>query len=188
MISFGSNINFLKNVRNCDDSINSFLRTLQPSEKIHGDYYVDHFVKAQKGYTDGIMDCIGVVIKNSKEGFMVHLSPWQHRSEEMMKEMIAKLQKHIDELKAKGQDCSALMVGGRFNDLISKKLFANIFKTLKKNGIDPSMLCGHRNLTDSSDLFFDVTKNAFGCSGASNLEDLKETYKLVKISSKDKII
>ena len=51
------------------------------------DYTVNRFVHSPKGYTNGLDDCIAVLLHNDEDAFLYHLAPGVHRSKIAIEDM-----------------------------------------------------------------------------------------------------
>ena len=150
-----------------------------PRFNYNGSFYcINRFVHSPKGYTNGLEDCIAILLHNENDAFLYHLAPGSHKNKIAIEDMQKGLQETIARLRAKGKKCSAVLVGGN-NTKGSHTLYENISDVLKKNAIETQEVLfadGHKSI------YYDLDKGMMICDGIfDDIEDIKTEFKKVSI-------
>lgn len=145
------------NVGNCFHILLQNVKELGSKERILAcscpKYTTDEVICSDKGYTDGIVDCIAVLLYNKNNAYLYHLSPLDCRAQKDIEKLKQALQDSISNL---GKDCRAFLYGGIRG--ASDNLYENISEVLKKNNVKKQeAVYGLDNRTSHS-IYFDVEK------------------------------
>ena len=145
-----------------------------PSFNYNGSSYcINRFVHSPKGYTNGLEDCIAVLLHNENDAFLYHLAPGSHTSKIAIDDMQKGLQETISKLGTNNKKCSAVLVGGN-NTNKSHTLYENISDVLKKNEIEAQEVLfadGHKSI------YYDLDKGIMICDGIfDDIEDIKTEF------------
>ena len=138
----------------------SNIRKLKPKERImafgNPNYTADGAICSTKGFTDGICDCIAVLLHNNDKAYLFHLSPLNHQKKDDIEHMQEVLQNSISDLKKDNQNCSAFLFGGIRG--ASDKLYEDISEVLNKNEIQKEEVLYSKDWRIGHSLYFDVEK------------------------------
>lgn len=143
-------------------------------------YCINRFVHSPKGYTNGLEDCIAVLLHNENDAFLFHLAPGSHTNKIAIDDMQNGLQETISKLGINNKKCSAVLVGGN-NTSKSHTLYENISDVLKRNKIEAQEVLfadGHKSI------YYDLDKGIMICDGIfDDIEDIKTEFGKVNISN-----
>ncbi|MBR5304621.1 MAG: hypothetical protein IKU37_07335 [Candidatus Gastranaerophilales bacterium] len=150
-----------------------------PRFNYNGSFYcINRFVHSPKGYTNGLDDCIAVLLHNDDDAFLYHLAPGSHKNKIAIEDMQKGLQETIAKLGAGGKECSVVLVGGSNTDG-SQALYENISDVLKKNKIEAQEVLfgdGHKSI------YYDLNKGIMICDGLfDDVKDLKREFGKVRL-------
>ena len=144
-------------------------------------YVVERNVFGQKGYTDGIYDCLAILLYNKENGRLFHISPSNYTQKQEIKHLQNSINIFISELQNKNQKCNAFIVGGQKG--FSDNLYKNIAMVFKKRKILTDEIMYSKNFDDSS-IYFNIPEKKLIINNSSyqNLNQIKEEYFHVKIN------
>jgi len=166
------------------------LKELKPEEKLlrkqfnglENIYTIENAIHSNKGYTDGIIDCLAVLIHSDKDAYLAHISPDNYKQTADIEHLKNYIQSYINKLEEKSNTkCRAWIVGGQENQ--SQKLYENVSDVLKKNNIIPSEILYPKISGQETSLYYNLNEGKILLN--KNLifdsEDLKETFKKINI-------
>lgn len=140
------------------DIARSNIKKLKPQEKIMAfnspEYTTDEVICSDKGYTDGIFDCITVLLYNKNKAYFYHLCPINYQNKKDIKQMQNVLQNAISDLGQK--DCRAFLYGGIRN--MSDELYEDISTILDKNEIKRQEVLYSKEGHANHSIYFDIKK------------------------------
>ncbi len=157
---------------------NSNIENLKFNQKnlaaIDADYTLQGCIVSDKGYTNGILDCIAVLLYNDEKGYLFHLNSYSYEQPKYLKEMQGAFEDAICDLEEGGKSCRCFLFGGV--EEISEKLYENISKALDEFDIkkDEAVFSNGNN---SYSIYFDIDE---GIILSDNMHAFKSKYDLEK--------
>ncbi len=166
----------------------SNIKKLKPKERIMAfyspNYTIDEAICSNKGFTDGIYDCIAILLHNDDKAYLYHLSPLNYQKENDIKQMQKALQNSIADLKKDNQNCAAFLYGGIRG--ASDKLYENISEVLNKNNIERQEALFSKDEHIGHSIYFDIEKGIILSDeiyGYHSKQQLEENFEKVNLKN-----